>query len=133
MALTKTPPSMMDLSVEVPLTGLGRLRGTSDAADSLTIVGGANDTNNRMQIRGSSHPTTPNMVTIDTGGTERMRIDGNGKVNIGGAAGTAKVNVYDASNAFIYTNTASFNPLVVGMDTNGDAYVQNNANATLRS
>ena len=78
MPLTKIPPSMMDLSVEVPLTGLGRLRGASDAGDALTLVGGANDLNNRIQVRGSGHPTTPNTMTVDLNGAEALRFNASG-------------------------------------------------------
>jgi hypothetical protein len=76
--VTKVKPSMMDLTVEVPLTGAGRLRGASDAGDSLTLVGGANDLNNRVQIRGSSHPTTPNTMTVDLNGSEALRFNASG-------------------------------------------------------
>ena len=78
MPLTKTPPSMMDLAVEVPLTGVGRLRGASDTGDALTLVGGAANDNNRLQIRGGSHPTTPNTMTVDLGGGEALRFNAAG-------------------------------------------------------
>ena len=78
MPLTKTPPSMMDLAVEVPLTGVGRLRGASDTGDALTLVGGAANDNNRLQIRGGSHPTTQNTMTVDLGGGEALRFNAAG-------------------------------------------------------
>lgn len=45
---------MMDLSAEVPLTGLARLRGASDTGDSLTLVGGGGALIRLRNISGGS-------------------------------------------------------------------------------
>ena len=64
--------------------------------------------------------------------TGAIAADSSGNVQINGASGAYRINVADASNAFIGFKAASFSPLVIGQDSNGDTYVQNNANATLR-
>jgi hypothetical protein len=62
------------------LDGPGQLRGQSDAADSLTLIGGESDTNNRIQIRGTNHPSTPNVMTLDLNGNEVFRWGSEGQL-----------------------------------------------------
>jgi hypothetical protein len=63
---------------------------------------------------------------------QEIAVDGSGNVQINGATGTYRLNIADASNAFLGFKAGSASPMVVGQDSNGDAYVQNNNNATLR-
>ena len=79
MSLTKVPSSMTSFE---GTTFNGEVR-SYDSADQGNFVGGASGTANRIQIRGASHPSTPNVITMDTNGSERMRIDSSGNLGIG--------------------------------------------------
>lgn len=61
------------------------IRGSDSAADALTLIGGVSGIANRIQIRGASHPSTPNVITFDANGAERLRIDSSGNVLATGA------------------------------------------------
>ena len=65
-----------------------------DSSDQFNIIGGASGTNNRIQIRGASHPSTPNIITMDTAGVERMRISSDGQQSSVIPGGTTLYNEY---------------------------------------
>jgi hypothetical protein len=123
------------LAAKVSKTGdtmTGDLRGAKAASDSLDLVGGASGTGNRIQIRGSAHPTTPNVMTLDLNGSEVLRFLGsNGYLGLGGVP-LANLHIMHPSNSFARFQVGAYSPMVVGQDSNGDTYVQNNANASLR-
>jgi hypothetical protein len=63
---------------------------------------------------------------------QEIQVDSSGRVQINGASGTYVANIADASNAFLGFKSGSNSVALVGQDSNGDAYLQNNHNATLR-
>lgn len=63
---------------------------------------------------------------------QEIAVDGSGNVQINGATGTYRLNIADPSNAFLGFKAGSASPMVVGQDSNGDTYVLNLQNATLR-
>jgi hypothetical protein len=72
---------------DLHVAGTGNIRGHG-AADSLTLVGGVTGTANRIQIRGASHPSTPNILTIDLAGGESHRFNANGAFILKGGLAT---------------------------------------------
>ena len=79
MSLTKVPSSMTSFE---GTTFNGEVR-SYDSADQGNFVGGASGTANRIQVRGASHPSTPNVITMDTNGSEKLRIDSSGSLLVG--------------------------------------------------
>ena len=79
MSLTKVPSSMTSFE---GTTFNGEVR-SYDSADQGNFVGGASGTANRIQICGASHPSTPNVITMDTNGSEKLRIDSSGSLLVG--------------------------------------------------
>lgn len=63
---------------------------------------------------------------------QEIAVDSSGRVQINGATGTYVANIADASNAFLGYKAGSNSPMVVEQDSNGDGYVLNLQNATLR-
>ena len=79
MSLTKVPSSMTSFE---GTTFNGEVR-SYDSADQGNFVGGASGTANRIQIRGASHSSTPNVITMDTNGSEKFRLDSSGNLGLG--------------------------------------------------
>lgn len=79
MSLTKVPSSMTSFE---GTTFNGEVR-SYDSVDQANFVGGASGTANRIQICGASHPNTPNVITMDTNGSEKFRIDSSGNLLVG--------------------------------------------------
>ena len=79
MSLTKVPSSMTSFE---GTTFNGEVR-SYDSADQGNFVGGASGTANRIQIRGASHPSTPNVITMDTNGSEKLRLSSSGNLGLG--------------------------------------------------
>lgn len=84
MSLTKVPSSMTSFE---GTTFNGEVR-SYDSADQGNFVGGASGTANRIQIRGASHPNTPNVITMDTNGSEKLRIDSSGNLQFNSGYGS---------------------------------------------
>ena len=74
--------------------------------------------------------STPNNLNFDS---NTFVIDAtNNRIGIGTASPTYSLSVENATSAYASFKVGVNSPLVVGQDSNGDTYVQNNANATLR-
>ena len=115
----------LNFKVDVPGgTGVHRAVGNSAVTAYMfgssggSIVGIGSETN---------HP-----VAFYVNNAEKARLDANGRWQLACTAGSYRINIADPSNAFAGFYAASFSPFVVGQDSNGDTFVQNNANGTLR-
>ena len=91
-----------------------------DSADQGNFVGGASGTANRIQVRGASHPSTPNVITMDTNGSEKLRLDASGNLGIG-VTPSEKLHIDNgSSNAFIRIDkSGTFQGLVGIVQTAG--------------
>lgn len=61
-----------------------------------------------------------------------IAVDDSGKVQINGATGTYDLNIYDPTDAFMGLKSGTKLVYIIGQDSNGDCYVLNSHNATLR-
>jgi Chaperone of endosialidase len=63
---------------------------------------------------------------------QEIQVDSSGRVQINGASGTYAANIFHATDAFLGLISGSGLPTLIGQDSNGDGYVYNLKNATLR-
>jgi len=63
---------------------------------------------------------------------QEIQVDSSGRVQINGASGTYTANIFHATDAFLGLVAGSGSPAIFGQDSNGDGYVYNIKNATLR-
>ena len=84
MSTTKVPSSMTSFE---GTAFNGEVR-SYDSADQGNFVGGASGTANRIQVRGASHPSTPNVITMDTNGSEKLRLDASGNLQFNSGYGS---------------------------------------------
>lgn len=71
-------------------------------------------------------------AAIEVGGSDAVNLSAALNVGIGTASPAYKLHVYDAANAFLDLQAGAGSPLLVGQDSNGDAFLLNVRNATLR-
>ena len=93
---------------------------------------GQNPQTGDLTIRSGESGQTGYYITLETGATERMRVDQNGKVSIGTSVATADLNVYGTASGVLIQNsntgTGSNNGLLFGSWGGLTGYVWNYEN-----